>query len=62
MTYPTFKLNIISERDGKKYYNDIGVAFINTDENGNIVAINIKDVTRPHLEIAAFPKRDKDEN
>jgi len=49
-------------KDGKNYWSDCGVVFVNTDEKGNITSINVKHVMFPNVEMVAFPKRDKDEN
>ncbi|WP_299568002.1 MULTISPECIES: hypothetical protein [Roseobacteraceae] len=58
-----FKLNVKNEgKDGKNYWSDCGVVFVNTDDSGNITSITVKHVMFPNVEMVAFPKRDKDEN
>ncbi|MCZ4354714.1 hypothetical protein O4H61_19580 [Roseovarius aestuarii] len=37
-----FKLNVKNEgKDGKNYWSDCGVVFVNTDDSGNITSITV---------------------
>ena len=61
MATQTLKLNVKSgEKDGKNFWDQVGVVFVNTDENGNITSINVKHSMFPNVEMVAFPKKDRD--
>ena len=62
MATQTLKLNVKSgEKDGKNFWDRVGVVFVNTDENGNITSINVKHSMFPNVEMVAFPKKERDD-
>lgn len=62
MANESMKLRVkTGEKDGKGYWNDCGVVFINRDANGEITSINVKHDMFPNVEMVAFPRREKDE-
>ena len=62
MATQTLKLNVKSgEKDGKTFWDRCGVAFVNTDEQGNITSINVKHSMFPNVDMVAFPKKDRDD-
>lgn len=62
MTNQTLKLRVKTEgKDGKNYWDNCGVLFINTDDSGTITSVTVKHNMFPTVEMAAFPPRDKDE-
>jgi len=62
MANQTLKLRVKTEgRDGKNYWDNCGVLFINTDDSGAITSVTVKHNMFPGVEMAAFPPRDKDE-
>lgn len=61
MATQTLKLNVkTGEKDGKNFWDRCGVAFVNTDEHGNITSIQVKHNMFPGVEMVAFPKREND--
>lgn len=48
------------EKDGKNYWNDCGVLFINTSEAGDITSISVRHDMFPAVEMVAFPKKAED--
>jgi hypothetical protein len=62
MATQTLKLNVKSgEKDGKNFWDQCGVAFVNTNDAGEITSINVKHSMFPGVEMVAFPKRTNDE-
>ena len=62
MATHTLNLNVKSgEKDGTNFWNKCGVLFVHTDDHGNIKSISVKHDMFPGVEMAAFPKRQKDE-
>ena len=62
MATQTLKLNVKSgEKDGKNFWDRVGVVFVNTDENGNITSINVKHSMFPNVEMVAFSKKERDD-
>lgn len=62
MATQTLNLNVKSgEKDGTNFWNKCGVLFVHTDDHGNITSISVKHDMFPGVEMAAFPKRQKDE-
>lgn len=58
MATQTLKLNVKSgEKDGKNFWNRCGVAFVNTDDHGNITSIQVRHDMFPSVEMVAFPNR-----
>ena len=49
------------EKDGKNYWSDCGVVFVNQDADGNITSISVKHHMFPNVEMVAFPRSDKDD-
>lgn len=61
MPKENMKLRIkTGEKDGKNFWNDCGVLFINTDDDGNITSIQVKHDMFPQVEMVAFPKKSDD--
>ena len=59
MPSQTLNLNVkANEKDGKTYWNRCGVAFVSTDEKGNITAITVKHDMFPNVDMVAFPKKE----
>ncbi len=62
MANQTLKLRVKTEgKDGKNYWDNCGVLFINTDDSGAITSVTVKHNMFPTVEMAAFPPHDKDE-
>ncbi len=62
MATQTLKLNVkTGEKDGKNFWDRCGVAFVHTDDHGNITSIQVKHNMFPGVEMVAFPKRNDDE-
>lgn len=49
------------EKDGKNYWNDCGVVFVNQDADGNITSISVKHDMFPNVDMVAFPRADKED-
>lgn len=63
MATQTLPLNVkTGEKDGKNFWNRCGVAFVNTDDAGNITSIQVRHDMFPGVDMVAFPKKDKDQN
>lgn len=63
MTTQNLKLNVKSgEKDGKNFWDQCGVLFVNTDDAGVITSITVKHSMFPNVEMVAFPKRETDGN
>lgn len=63
MATQALKLNVKSgEKDGKTFWNRCGVAFVNTDDDGNITSIQVKHDMFPGVEMVAFPKKEQDDS
>ncbi len=63
MATQTLKLNVkTGEKEGKTFWNRCGVAFVHTDEQGNITSISVKHDMFPGVEMVAFPKRNNDDD
>ena len=63
MATQTLKLNVKSgEKDGKTFWDRCGVVFVNTNDQGEITAINVKHSMFPNVEMVAFPKTAKDDD
>lgn len=63
MATQTLKLNVKSgEKDGKNFWDQCGVLFVNTNDQGEITSINVKHSMFPEVEMVAFPKRETDNN
>lgn len=62
MTNKPFKLKVkTGENNGKSYWDTCGVAFLNTDDNGNITSISVRHNMFPNVDMVAFPQRAKDD-
>jgi len=62
MATQTLKLNVKSgEKDGKTFWDQCGVLFVSTNDQGEITAINVKHSMFPGVEMVAFPKNNNDE-
>lgn len=48
------------EKDGKNFWNDCGVVFVNTDESGAITSIQVRHDMFPGVDMVAFPKKEND--
>jgi len=60
MSNENMKLRVkTGEKDGKNYWNDCGVIFINRDDQGNITSVSVKHDMFPNVEMVAFPKREE---
>lgn len=63
MTTQTMQLNVKpGEKDGQNFWNRCGVAFVHTDDQGNITSITVKHDMFPSVEMVAFPPRERNEN
>jgi hypothetical protein len=61
MANQTLKLRVKTEgRDGKNYWDTCGVVFVNTNDEGFITSISVKHNMFPGVEMAAFPRKDRD--
>ena len=61
MSNENMKLRVkTGEKDGKNYWNDCGVIFINRDDQGTITSVSVKHDMFPNVEMVAFPRRDDD--
>ena len=57
----TMKLRVkTGEKDGKNYWDNCGVVFVNQNDAGEITSINFKHNMFPNVEMVAFPKKDED--
>ncbi|TRD13876.1 hypothetical protein [Palleronia caenipelagi] len=62
MASQNFKLSVKSgETDGKTFWDQCGVVFVNTDAAGNITSIQVKHSMFPNVEMVAFPPRERDD-
>ena len=62
MATQTLKLNVkTGEKDGKNFWDRCGVAFVHTDDQGNITSIQVKHNMYPGIDMVAFPKRSDDD-
>lgn len=60
MSNENMKLRVkTGEKDGKNFWNDCGVIFINRDDQGNITSVSVKHDMFPNVEMVAFPKREE---
>lgn len=60
MSNENMKLRVkTGEKDGKNYWNDCGVIFINRDDQGTITSVSVKHDMFPNVEMVAFPKREE---
>lgn len=50
------------EKDGKNFWDDCGVVFVNTNDAGEITSVNVKHNMFPNVEMVAFPARKGDED
>ena len=61
MATENMKLRVkTGEKDGKSFWNDCGVIFINRDEGGNITSIQVKHDMFPGVDMVAFPRKSED--
>lgn len=62
MSTQTLKLNVkTGEKDGKNFWDQTGVLFVNTNEFGTITSITVKHNMLPNVEMVAFPKRENED-
>lgn len=60
-TSTNMKLRVkTGEKDGKNFWNDCGVIFINQDDDGNITSVSVKHDMFQGTEMVAFPKKSDD--
>ena len=58
MATENMKLRVkTGEKDGKNYWNDCGVLFINRDDDGNITSVQVRHDMFPNVDMVAFPKK-----
>lgn len=61
MANESMKLRVkTGERDGKSFWDNAGVLFINRDDGGDITSIQVRHYMFPNVDMVAFPKRDDD--
>lgn len=61
MATESMKLRVkTGEKDGKGYWDDCGVLFINRGSDGEITSIQVRHSMFPNVDMVAFPKRDTD--
>jgi len=49
------------EKDGKNFWDNCGVLFINRNDAGDITSIQVRHNMFPAVDMVAFPKREDDE-
>ena len=49
------------EKDGKTYWDDCGIVFINRNPAGEITSIQVRHNMFPGVDMVAFPKRSDDQ-
>lgn len=63
MATENMKLRVkTGEKDGKNYWDDCGVLFINYSDNGEITSIQVRHNMFPNVDMVAFPKKPDDQN
>lgn len=61
MATENMKLRVkTGEKEGKNFWNDCGVIFINRDEGDNITSIQVKHDMFPGVDMVAFPRKSED--
>lgn len=45
------------DKDGKNFWDDCGVLFVNKDENGAITSVTVRHNMFPNVEMVAFPPK-----
>lgn len=61
MATENMKLRVkTGEKDGKNYWSDCGVLFINTDDSGNITSVQVRHDMFQNVDMVAFPKKPDD--
>ena len=48
------------EKDGKNFWDDCGVLFINRNSAGEITSIQVRHNMFPNVDMVAFPKKEDD--
>jgi hypothetical protein len=62
MATESMKLRVkTGEKDGKNYWENCGVLFINRNDAGDITSIQVRHNMFPAVDMVAFPKREDDE-
>lgn len=49
------------EKDGKNFWNDCGVVFVNQDDDGAITSIQVRHDMFPGVDMVAFPQKKDDD-
>ena len=63
MTTQTLQLKVkTTGNDGKNYWDRCGAVFINTNDQGEITSVSVKHSMFPNVDMAAFPRREQDNN
>ena len=62
MATEIMKLRVkIGEKDGKNFWDDCGVLFINRSDTGEIAYVQVRHNMFPNVDMVAFPKRESTE-
>ncbi len=62
MAFDSMKLRVkTGEKDGKTFWDNCGVLFINRNDAGEFTSIQVRHNMFPGVDMVAFPKRDDDQ-